>query len=79
MWHANYEVAVPTSKGWQTGGRSGGTPEVLTARERQRPNPQPTRKSRVDLGLSLTSVAILLEATGKTGEAEVMYRKAETQ
>ena len=78
LWQANYEVAELTGKV--------GTPEdalaahrqVLAAREALAAEAQAEPEIKADVGQSLTAVAFLLAATGRTKEAEVTYRKAET-
>jgi eukaryotic-like serine/threonine-protein kinase len=78
LWQANYEVAELTAKV--------GTPEdalaahrqVLAARKALAAGSPADPELNVDMGRSLTAVASLLVATGRTKEAEVTYRKAET-
>jgi eukaryotic-like serine/threonine-protein kinase len=51
---------------------------VLVGRERLAADPGADAATTVDVGRSLTAVAGLLEATGKTGEALATYRRSES-
>ena len=50
---------------------------MLAAREALAAEPGADAEAKADVGRSLTAVAALLEATGKTDEAEAAYRQAE--
>ena len=78
LLESNFELADLTDKV--------GSPEdalkahraVLAAREALAAEPGAGTSAAVDLGRSLTAVAGLLRATGKTGEALEMYRRSES-
>ena len=51
---------------------------VLAAREALAADPQSGTGAKIDVGRSLTTVASLLEATGKTSEAMAAYQRSES-
>ena len=78
LWQANYEVAELTGKVGKPEDALAAHRQVLAAREALAAEDPADPEIKADVGRSLTAVAGLLEATGRTEEAEVTYRKAET-
>ncbi len=74
---ANYEVAELTDKVGKPEDALAAHRQVLAAREALAAESQADPEIKADVGRSLTAVARLLETTGRTGEAEATYRKAE--
>ena len=75
---SNFELADLTGK---VGGKEDALKAhraVLAAREALAAEPGADAAATVDVGRSLTEVAGLLEATGKTGEALATYRRSES-
>ena len=77
LWQANYEVAELTGKVGKPEDALAAHRQVLAAREALAAETRADPEIKADVGRSLTAVASLLETTGRTGEAEVTYRKAE--
>jgi len=75
---ANFELAVLTSKVGTTEEALAAHRSVLTARETLAAEPGANASTRADIGLSLTEVGSLLEATGRTDEAIAAYRRSES-
>jgi eukaryotic-like serine/threonine-protein kinase len=75
---ANYEVAELTSKVGKAEDALAAHRQVLAAREALAAELPDDPEIKADMGRSLTAVAGVLQTTGRTGEAEVTYRKAET-
>src|SRR5208282_360429 len=75
LWRANYEVADLTRKVGKKEHALAAHRQVLAAREALAAESSAESELKADVGRSLTAVAILLEATGKTKEAEATYRK----
>ena len=78
LWQANYEVAELTGKVGKPGDALSAHEQVLAARLTLAAETQADPDIRADVARSLTAVGGLLETTGRTGEAEVTYRKAES-
>ena len=78
LWQANYEVAELTGKVGKPDDALAAHRQVLAAREALAAETPADPEIKADVGRSLTAVAGLLETTGRTKEAEVTYRKAET-
>ena len=78
LWQANYEVAELTGKVGKPEDALAAHRQVLAAREALAAETPADPEIKADVGRSLTAVASLLETTGRTKEAEVTYRKAET-
>ncbi len=78
LWQANYELADLTGKVGKREDALAAHRQVLAAREALAAESQSDPEVMADVGRSLTAVAGLLQSTGKTKEAEVSYRKAET-
>ncbi len=74
---ANFAVAELTEKVGRTEAALAAHRAVLARREELAAELAGDALAKVDVGRSLTSVASLLELTGKNGEAEATYRKAE--
>ena len=75
---ANFELADLTDKVGRKEDALAAHRQVLAAREALAAEPGADVETKVDVGRSLTAVAGLLSAAGKTDEAEATYRKAET-
>src|SRR5207344_2132759 len=75
---ANFELSDLTDKVGRPEDALAAHRQVLAAREALAAEPGADVETRVDVGRSLTAVAGLLTAAGKTDEAEATYRKAET-
>ena len=75
---ANYEVAELTGKVGKPEDAQAAHQQVFAAREALAAESPAGAEIKADVGQSLTAGAGLLNATGRTGEAEVTYRKAET-
>jgi tetratricopeptide (TPR) repeat protein len=75
---ANFELSDLTDKVGRKEDALAAHRQVLAAREALAAEPGADVETRVDVGRSLTAVAGLLSAAGKTDEAEATYRKAET-
>ena len=75
---ANFELADLTDKVGRKEDALAAHRQVLAAREALAAEPGADVEAKVDVGRSLTAVAGLLSATGKTDEAEATYRKAES-
>jgi tetratricopeptide (TPR) repeat protein len=75
---ANHELAELTAKVGRIEDALGAHRSVLTAREAMAAEPGADATARADVGRSLTAVAGLLEATGKSDEALAAYRRAES-
>ncbi len=73
---ANFELAVLTGKVGQTEEALGVHRSVLAAREALAAEPGAEVSAKADVGRSLTEVASLLEATGRTEKAEAAYRRS---
>ena len=69
-------MAELTGKVGRHGGRAGGAPAGAGGREALAAEPGADAEAKADVGRSLTAVAGLLEATGKTDEAVATYREA---
>ncbi len=65
-------------QGRPQGGRAAAHRAVLAARQALAAEPGADTEMTVDVGRSLTAVASLLDATGKTDEALVAYRRSES-
>ena len=74
---ANFELAELTGKVGRTEDALAAHRAVLAAREALAAEPGAGDAAEADVGRSLTAVAGLLEATGKTDEALAAYREAE--
>src|SRR5215831_12601102 len=75
---ANFELSDLTDKVGRKEDALAAHRQVLAAREALAAEPGADVETKVDVGRSLTAVAGLLSAAGKTDEAETTYRKAET-
>ena len=75
---ANFELADLTDKVGRQEDALAAHRQVLVAREALAAEPGADVETKVDVGRSLTAVAWLLSAAGKTDLAEATYRKAET-
>ena len=75
---ANFELAELTDKVGRKEDALAAHRQVLAAREALAAEPGADVEAKVDVGRSLTAVAGLLSATGKTDEAVATYRKAES-
>ena len=71
---ANFELADLTDKVGRKEDALAAHRQVLAAREALAAEPGADVEAKVDVGRSLTAVAWLLSATGKTDEAEATYR-----
>src|SRR5262245_33772691 len=76
---ANFELSDLTDKVGRQEDALAAHRQVLAAREALAAEPAADVETKVDVGRSLTAVAGLLSAAGKTDEAEATYRKAETR
>jgi eukaryotic-like serine/threonine-protein kinase len=74
---ANFELASLTGMVGRTEAALAAHRAVLAAREALAAEPGAGAAARADIGRSLTEVAQLLEATGRTGEALATCRRAE--
>jgi tetratricopeptide (TPR) repeat protein len=75
---ANFELAQLTE---DVGGKHDALAayqQVLAARESLAAEPGADVEAKVEVGRSLQAIGLLLYTTGKTGEAEATYRKAQT-
>jgi eukaryotic-like serine/threonine-protein kinase len=77
LWQANYEVARLTVAVGKREDALAALRQVLAAREALAAEEPSNPEIKADVERSLTAVAGLLADTGRTGEAEVTYRKAE--
>jgi serine/threonine-protein kinase len=75
---SNFELAELTGKVGSKEDALNAHRAVLAGREALAAEPGTQAWATVDVGRSLTSVAGLLEATGRTGEALAMYRRSES-
>ena len=75
---ANFELAELTDKVGRKNDALAAHRQVLTARESLAAEPGVEIAAKVDVAHSLVAIGVLLETTGKTGEAEATYRKAQT-
>src|SRR5262249_4378197 len=75
---ADFELAGVTGKVGSPADALRAHRGVLAAREALAAEPGAGAAATVDVGRSLTAVAGLLEATGKTGEALATYRRSES-
>ena len=75
---SNFELADLTGKVGRTEDALAAHRAVLAAREALAAEPGAGALAKVDVGRSLTAVASLLEATGKTDEALASYRRSES-
>jgi hypothetical protein len=75
---ANFELAQLTDNVGRKHDALVAHRQVLAAREALAAEPGADIEAKVDLGRSLTEVGLLLNSTGKLGEAEAAYRKAQT-
>ena len=75
---ANFEVAELTAKVGKPEDALAAHRQVLAAREMLAAGSPADPEITTDVGVSLTAIAPSLETTGRTGEAEATYRKAET-
>ena len=75
---SNFELADLTGKVGSPEAALKAHRAVLAAREALAAEPGADAAPTADVGRSLTAVARLLEATGKTGEALVTYRRSES-
>jgi eukaryotic-like serine/threonine-protein kinase len=77
LWRANYELAELTGKIGALQDALAAHRQVLAARLALAAETPADSKVQTDVGRSLAAVAFLLASTGRTTEAEEMYRKAE--
>ena len=75
---ANFELSDLTDKVGRKEDALAAHRQVLAARLALAAEPGADVETKVDVGRSLTAVAGLLSAAGKTDQAEATYRKAET-
>ena len=75
---ANFELAELTGKVGRKEDALAAHRAVLAAREALAAEPGADAEAKADVGRSLTAVAGLLEATGKTDEAVAAYRRSES-
>jgi tetratricopeptide (TPR) repeat protein len=75
---SNFELAELTGKVGDKEAALAAHRSVLAAREALAAEPGAGALAKVDTGRSLIAVAVLLEATGKTDEALVSYRRSES-
>ena len=75
---SNFELAELTGKVGRTEDALAAHRAVLAAREALAAEPGADTGVKVDVGRSLTAVASLLDATGKTDEALAAYRRSES-
>jgi tetratricopeptide (TPR) repeat protein/tRNA A-37 threonylcarbamoyl transferase component Bud32 len=75
---SNFELATLTAKVGHTEDALAAHRAVLAARETLVATPKSGIGAKIDVGRSLTTVASLLEATGKTNEALAAYQRAES-
>jgi serine/threonine protein kinase/tetratricopeptide (TPR) repeat protein len=78
LLQANYEVAELTAKVGRAEDALTAHRAVLAAREALAAEPGAGGGAKADVGRSLVAIAVLLEATGKAGEAEDAYRRSES-
>ena len=74
---SNFELAELTGKVGHKEDALAAHRAVLAARESLAAEPGADASAKADVGRSLTAVALLLEATGKTEEALAAYRRSE--
>ncbi len=78
LWQANFEVAELTARVGNPEDALAAHRQVLTAREALATGTRVDTEIKADVGRSLLAIASLLDATGRTGDAEISYRNAET-